>query len=48
MAVKYEKHCDNAQTAKQSVIDNYGSSIIHQKMENYYYYDYFSTINLNK
>ena len=46
MAVKYEKHCDNAQIAKQSVIDVYGSSIIHQKMENYYY-DYFSTINLN-
>ena len=46
MADSYQKHLSNAKIAKQSVIDVYGSKIIHQKMENYYY-DYFSK-NLKK
>jgi UPF0755 protein len=47
LAVKYETHLENSRVAKQSVIDVYGSGIIHQKMENNYY-DYFSKINSDK
>ena len=41
MSSDYEKHKQFSQKAKKSVTDKYGSKILRQKM-NDYYYDYFS------